>query len=95
METPKIVVFDLGKVLVDFDYTIAAEKIRARSSHPPGARSLFADFEGLLMDFEMRAGHPDDTPFFATICGSGWFSGNARRVRRLFCGPFHEDDADD
>jgi HAD superfamily hydrolase (TIGR01509 family) len=31
---PKIVVFDLGKVLVDFDYSIAARKIAARSTMP-------------------------------------------------------------
>ncbi len=31
---PEIVVFDLGKVLVDFDYSIAARKIAARSTIP-------------------------------------------------------------
>ena len=30
--SPKIVVFDLGKVLVDFDYVIGARKIAARST---------------------------------------------------------------
>jgi len=34
--TPKIVVFDLGKVLVDFDYIIAARRIAARAALPPG-----------------------------------------------------------
>jgi len=32
MNPEKIVVFDLGKVLVDFDYSIAARKIAARSA---------------------------------------------------------------
>ena len=32
MKSPKIVVFDLGKVLVDFDYSIAARKIATRSA---------------------------------------------------------------
>ena len=31
MKSPKIVVFDLGKVLVDFDYAIAARRIAAHS----------------------------------------------------------------
>jgi len=31
MITPKAVVFDLGKVLVDFDYGIAARRIAARA----------------------------------------------------------------
>ncbi|MEJ0089101.1 MAG: hypothetical protein WDM80_05035 [Limisphaerales bacterium] len=30
-----VVVFDLGKVLVDFDYSIAATQIAARSTRPP------------------------------------------------------------
>ncbi len=30
----KVVVFDLGKVLVDFDYSIAARKVAARSTKP-------------------------------------------------------------
>ncbi len=34
MDSPKAVVFDLGKVLVDFDYSIAARRIAARSSMP-------------------------------------------------------------
>jgi HAD superfamily hydrolase (TIGR01509 family) len=33
--TPKIVVFDLGKVLVDFDYSIAALKLAKLTRHPP------------------------------------------------------------
>ena len=32
MTTPKTVVFDLGKVLVDFDYAIAARRIAARGT---------------------------------------------------------------
>ena len=32
MPTPSIVVFDLGKVLVDFDYSIAARKVAAHSA---------------------------------------------------------------
>jgi FMN phosphatase YigB (HAD superfamily) len=32
MNSSKVVVFDLGKVLVDFDYSIAARKVAARST---------------------------------------------------------------
>ena len=32
MNLSKIVAFDLGKVLVDFDYSIAARKVAARSA---------------------------------------------------------------
>ena len=41
MPTPAII-FDLGKVLVDFDYTIAAQKISARSTRAP------SDLHGML-----------------------------------------------
>jgi len=33
MTIPQAVVFDLGKVLVDFDYSIAARRIAARRSN--------------------------------------------------------------
>ena len=46
------IIFDLGKVLVDFDYSIAAQKIRARSQNPPSAASFFENHAGLLNDFE-------------------------------------------
>ena len=36
MTVPSVVVFDLGKVLLDFDYRIAAEKIARRSRFTPG-----------------------------------------------------------
>ncbi len=31
MRTPSVVVFDLGKVLVDFDYSISSRKLAQRS----------------------------------------------------------------
>ena len=50
--TPSIVVFDLGKVLVDFDYTIAARKIAAQSDVPPLALKGFIDHSPLLIRYE-------------------------------------------
>jgi HAD superfamily hydrolase (TIGR01509 family) len=51
-----IVVFDLGKVLVDFDYSIAAQKIAARSTkqlpdlrHFLGSSPVLARFESGLL----------------------------------------------
>ena len=38
---PKAVVFDFGKVLVDFDYAIAARKIAARGKMPLGELTHF------------------------------------------------------
>jgi HAD superfamily hydrolase (TIGR01509 family) len=55
----EIIVFDLGKVLVDFDYSIAARKIAARSTkqlpdlqHFLGSSPILARFESGLLTRE-------------------------------------------
>jgi len=52
METPKIVVFDLGKVLVDFDYHIAVSRIAARSKLPPDGIKTFLGQSHAIIDYE-------------------------------------------
>jgi FMN phosphatase YigB (HAD superfamily) len=47
-----IVAFDLGKVLVDFDYHIAVSRIAARSSAPPGGISVFLSQSNAIIDYE-------------------------------------------
>ena len=70
-----IVVFDLGKVLVDFDYSIAARKIGARSTkqlpdlrHFLGSSPILARFESGLLTRQQ---------FFAEIQQIAGFIGNA------------------
>jgi FMN phosphatase YigB (HAD superfamily) len=46
------IVFDLGKVLVDFDYSIGARKIVARSLHPPENLHKFLGDSPILARFE-------------------------------------------
>ena len=52
MTKPSIVVFDLGKVLVDFDYFIAAKKIAAHSDLSPEAVKKHFDHSPLLYRYE-------------------------------------------
>jgi len=52
MEMTPALIFDLGKVLVDFDYTIAAQKIAARSLRPPPDLHAFLGSSPLLVDYE-------------------------------------------
>ena len=52
MSLPEVVVFDLGKVLVDFDYSIAARRIAARSTMPPRDLQHFIDHSPLLFRYE-------------------------------------------
>ena len=48
-----IVAFDLGKVLVDFDYSIAARKIAARSAMPSGSINSFIGDSGITVKYEL------------------------------------------
>jgi HAD superfamily hydrolase (TIGR01509 family) len=47
-----VFIFDLGKVLVDFDYTIAARKIAARSTKAPADLHAFLGSSPVLVDYE-------------------------------------------
>jgi HAD superfamily hydrolase (TIGR01509 family) len=52
MNQPSIVVFDLGKVLVDFDYYIAIPRIAARSKLPPDGIKTFLGQSHAIIDYE-------------------------------------------
>ncbi len=62
----KTVVFDLGKVLVDFDYTIAARRIAARSKVPPEKIRSFVDYSPLL--FRLERGEVTTQQFYEEVC---------------------------
>jgi FMN phosphatase YigB (HAD superfamily) len=47
-----VVVFDLGKVLVDFDYSIAAQKIAARCRKSPSEINAVIAQSRFIMDYE-------------------------------------------
>jgi len=74
MPTQPVLIFDLGKVLVDFDYSIAAQKIRARSTNPPSEADLFASLASLLVDYE--TGLITRGRFFATVRDAVGFQGS-------------------
>jgi FMN phosphatase YigB (HAD superfamily) len=52
MIVPKAVVFDLGKVLVDFDYSIAARRIAARGKMTLAEIALYINQSSLFIDYE-------------------------------------------
>ncbi len=52
MKQPQVIVFDLGKVLVDFDYNISAQRIAKRGTLHPNAVKDFFDNSPLLLEFE-------------------------------------------
>ncbi len=73
MKIPEVVVFDLGKVLVDFDYNIAARKISQQGRLSPEEIQKFVDHSPLLFRFE--TGLMTKEEFFTEICTGTGFSG--------------------
>ena len=53
MTLPKTIIFDLGKVLVDFDYTIAARQIAERSNLQVDIVTFFTEQTPLLLRYEL------------------------------------------
>jgi HAD superfamily hydrolase (TIGR01509 family) len=88
MKEPSVVVFDLGKVLLDFDYGIAAAKLAARSrltisemKHLLGQSALIYRFEtGLMTEQE----------FFDEIRAASEYSGSGEEFSEAFADIFSE-----
>lgn len=83
-----VIVFDLGKVLVDFDYTIAARKIAARSARPPKDLHTFLSSSPSLMDFE--SGRMTRAQFFEAVRGAIGFQGDLAEFSGYFADIFTE-----
>jgi FMN phosphatase YigB (HAD superfamily) len=71
MKIPEVVVFDLGKVLVDFDYNIAAQKISQRGRITPEEIQKFIDHSL----FRYETGLMTNEDFFAEVCAVTGFCG--------------------
>lgn len=66
MRRPSVIVFDLGKVLVDFDYSIAAQRIAAKGTLPAQRIKDYIDHSPLLFRYE--TGRMTRQEFYADIC---------------------------
>ena len=86
MRTPDVVVFDLGKVLVDFDYRIAARKIAARGRMSAEAVKQFIDHSPLLFRYETS--QIDKQQFFEAVCEATGFRGTLEEFCRFFADIF-------
>jgi HAD superfamily hydrolase (TIGR01509 family) len=73
MTIPKTVVFDLGKVLVDFDYTIAARRIAARGTMTLPEIAQYINQSALFVQYEL--GRITTQQFYAEICRVTGFRG--------------------
>ena len=80
--SPKLVVFDLGKVLVDIDYAIAARKIAARGIMPAEQIKKFLDQSPLLFRYE--TGLLTNEQFYAEVCAATGFCGSLEEFSGFF-----------
>jgi len=86
MPTPKAVVFDLGKVLVDFDYSIAGRRIAARGKMSADEVQKFIDHSPLLFRFE--TGQMSRDEFFAEVQSATGFDGTLDEFTGFFADIF-------
>lgn len=83
---PQVVVFDLGKVLVDFDYGISARKFAARGTMSAAAIQRFVDHSPLLYRFE--TGLLTNEQFFQELQKTIGFRGDFGEFTRIFADIF-------
>jgi FMN phosphatase YigB (HAD superfamily) len=82
------VVFDLGRVLVDFDYNIAVPRIAARSTLPLAGIKTFFFHSHLLVDYE--SGRLTRQEFFEAVCKVTNFCGTIEEFGEFFADIFTE-----
>lgn len=80
------IVFDLGKVLVDFDYGIAARKIASRGTLPVHELGHFLAHSPLLYRYE--TGLLTDEQFYRELCQASGFCGNLEEFSSCFADIF-------
>jgi FMN phosphatase YigB (HAD superfamily) len=85
-QKPSVVVFDLGKVLVDFDYTIAARKIAARGKMLAEKIYEFIALSPLLLKYE--TGLITREEFFNAVCEATGYSGDIEEFGGFFADIF-------
>jgi len=83
-----VVVFDLGKVLVDFDYSIAVSRIAGQSALPPSGVEQFFLHSPLLVDYE--SGRLTRQEFFERAQRATGFRGTLEQFGEFFADIFTE-----
>jgi FMN phosphatase YigB (HAD superfamily) len=82
------IVFDLGKVLVDFDYSIAARKITARSQKPFDEIKPLIEQSRFIVDYE--SGRLSRREFFENVREAIGFQGTLEEFSGFFANIFTE-----
>ena len=90
---PSIVVFDLGKVLLDFDYSIAGRRIAAQAKMPAAEVQEFLNHSPLLYRYE--TGLMTRQEFFDEVRQATGFRGSLAEFGEFFADIFTRNAADD
>lgn len=88
MNNSPAIVFDLGKVLVDFDYTIAARKVAARSDQAPRQLADFLSTSPAIVQYER--GEITRREFFERVRDAVGFRGTLEEFGGFFADIFTE-----
>jgi putative hydrolase of the HAD superfamily len=86
MSRPPAIVFDLGKVLVDFDWSIAGRRIAARSRRPLAGEDFISHHAGLIRRYEL--GQVSSQQLFEQLRDAIEFTGTRADFDQYFCDIF-------
>jgi FMN phosphatase YigB (HAD superfamily) len=82
MPPPKAIIFDLGKVLLDFDYSIAARRIAGRCQTPLEDINRYIAQSPLLFRYE--TGLMTTYDFYREVCGLTGFTDDVEMFSGFF-----------
>jgi FMN phosphatase YigB (HAD superfamily) len=88
MNSFPVLIFDLGKVLVDFDYSIAAKKIAARSTDAPADLHAFLGGSPVILQYE--SGQLTREEFYEAVRRPIGFRGDLAEFGGYFADIFSE-----
>jgi glucose-1-phosphatase len=86
MQTPTTIVFDLGKVLVDFDYSIAGRKLASRATMAASELGQFLVHVPLIIRYE--TGLITSEEFYHEVRAASGYLGNLEEFAALFADIF-------
>jgi FMN phosphatase YigB (HAD superfamily) len=82
MSVPEAVVFDLGKVLLDFDYSVAVRKLMVRTRREAMAITDFLLHTPVIVQYE--TGLISDQEFYKAVCEGTGYSGTPEEFAASF-----------
>jgi len=83
-----VLLSDVGKVLIDFDFSVAARRLADRCPHP--AETVLTLFDGIKLPYE--DGRMDDKSFVEQALALTGFNGTAPEFEAIWCEIFTQNE---